>query len=226
MSWLQHLAEKPWIPQAAGVDLPNHSIERKLNQARTASRFFIAVVSVIFFLFIITYLSRTQFPDFQALAGEPWQPFTEPGQLWVNSGFILFAGICLHWSYLSAKKNQLNTAIFGLSCAVFFSLLFIGGQLLVWRQLIDMGYFIHSNPANSFFYLFTSIHGIHLIGGILALVNITQKFIRKNSLEKLTAGLGLCTTYWHFLFLVWILLFALLTSTSETYNAIALLCGF
>jgi len=226
MNFFRSLAEKSWVAQTAGVDLPIVSSQPEITQGKTALRFFIAVASVIFFLFTITFLSRTQFADFQALAGEVWQPFTDPTQLWLNTGVLLLAGIGIHWAFISAKQNNLNGAIIGLSFGMLTSLLFLIGQLYVWNHLISLGYFVTSNPANSFFYLLTCIHGLHLIGGIFGLIKITVKFVNHHSLEKLSTGLGLCKTYWHFLFLVWLLLFGLLTSTPETYKTIALLCGF
>ena len=53
--------------------------------SRIALRFIMAIVSVLFFLFIITFLSRSQYPDFEALAGSPGNPFTDPTRLWLNT---------------------------------------------------------------------------------------------------------------------------------------------
>ena len=51
------------------------------------------------------------------------------------------------------------------------ALAFIVGQLAAWRELVDAGYFVAANPANTFFYLLTAVHGLHLTGGLAALVN-------------------------------------------------------
>ena len=225
MNFFQTITEKPWLPLTEPVPVIPAD-EQEILKGKTALKFLLGVVGVIFFLFSVTYLSRTQFPDFLALSGEPWQPFTNPIQLWVNTIALLFGGVALQWAKLSAHKNQLNKAFAGIIIATFFTMSFLIGQLLVWNQLYALGYVLTSNPANSYFYLFTSIHGIHILGGLVALSNVTLQFIRKSSVAKLSAGISLCTTYWHFLFLVWLLLFALLTSSPETYKTIAILCGF
>jgi cytochrome c oxidase subunit 3 len=225
MSFFSTLGEKPWLAQTGEIPVIS-AAEQNVLKGKTALKFFLAVVGVIFFLFTVTFLARTQFPDFMALSGEPWQPFTNPVQLWYNTIALLLGGIALQWAKLSAKADQLNRALAGIIIGIFFSLVFLIGQLLVWNQLYDLGYVLTSNPANSYFYLFTAVHGLHILGGLAALSNVTFQFIRKNSLTKLSSGISLCTTYWHFLFVVWLLLFGLLTSSPDTYKTIAQLCGF
>ncbi|MFT5451958.1 MAG: cytochrome c oxidase subunit 3 [Enterobacterales bacterium] len=225
MSFFNTLAEKPWLPHTDDIPVISNA-EQHILKGKTALKFFLAVVGVIFFLFTVTFLARTQFPDFMALSGEPWQPFTNPVQLWYNTLALLLGGIALQWAKLSAKADQLNKALVGIIIGIFFSLSFLIGQLLVWNELYDLGYVLTSNPANSYFYLFTAVHGVHILGGLAALSNVTFQFIRKNSLTNLSSGISLCTTYWHFLFVVWLLLFGLLTSSPDTYKTIAQLCGF
>jgi cytochrome c oxidase subunit 3 len=225
MNFFKTLGEKPWLAQTGEIAIINNA-EQSILKGKTALKFFLAVVGVVFFLFTVTFLSRTQFPDFMALSGEPWQPFTNPIQLWYNTAALLLGGIALQGAKFSAKNNHFNKALIGIIIGIFFTLLFLIGQLLVWTQLYDLGYVLTSNPANSYFYLFTAVHGLHILGGLVALSYVTFQFIRKNGTAKLSSGISLCATYWHFLFVVWLLLFALLTSSPETYKTIAQLCGF
>lgn len=223
MKFFSSLSEKAWIPH----DTASVVAEEKTQPAgRTALNFFISVVSVIFFLFTITFLSRSQYPDFQALAGEPWQPFTNPVQLWINSGILLFSSVAIQMAYVWGKRDRLSLALVAIFTASLFALLFLVGQLLVWQQLVEQGYYLASNPANSYFFLFTAVHGLHLFGGLVALAIVLVQFLRKNSLLELVVSLSLCKRYWHFLFFMWLLLFGLLTSSPETYKIIAELCGF
>jgi cytochrome c oxidase subunit 3 len=225
MNFFKALGEKPWLAQVGEIPIINNA-EQEVLKGKTALKFFLAVVGVIFFLFTVTFLSRTQFPDFMALSGEPWQPFTNPIKLWYNTAALMLGSIALQWAKLSVLANHLDRALAGIILGIFFSLSFLMGQLLVWNQLYDLGYVITSNPANSYFYLFTAVHGVHILGGLAALFKVTYQFMQKKSLTQLSAGISLCTSYWHFLFVVWLLLFALLTSSPETYKTIAQLCGF
>jgi len=226
MSFFKTLAEKPWQPLTEGASLDNaESLAIRIPE-KTALKFFLAVVGIIFFLFTVTFLARTQYPDFQALAGEPWQPFTDASQLWLNTGALFLASVVMHWSMKLSEQKNMNGVIIGLVAASLFTALFLIGQISVWKQLHALGYFINTNPANSYFYLFTCVHGLHLLGGLFAFAKVIIPFSSSRSFENLSKGLSLCKTYWHFLFLIWLLLFALLTSSSETYNTIAVLCGF
>jgi cytochrome c oxidase subunit 3 len=86
----------------------------------------------------------------------------------------------------------------------------MAGQLLAWEQLGKVGYFLTSNPASSFFYLITAIHGLHVLGGVVALArNIVRAWHGRDS-ARLRLGLELCSLYWDFLLLMWLVLFALL----------------
>ena len=73
---------------------------------------------------------------------------------------------------------------------------------------------------------FTALHGLHLMGGLVVLSNVAFRVWYDEAPDALAAPLKLCTTYWHFLLGVWLVLFALLTSTPETINALAAMCGF
>ena len=227
MSIFKTLREKPWDAQvaAAGNAVAVAPIDPQ-GAARIALRFIMAIVSVLFLLFIITFLSRSQYPDFQSLAGQPWQPFTDPTRLWINTGILAIASLAIQFGLASARSAHLNRAIVGISSAVFFSILFLLAQLDLWQHLYALGFYVNTNPANSYFYVLTALHGLHLMGGLIVLANVVFRVWYDGSPESLSGPLQLCTTYWHFLLGVWLVLFALLTSRPETINALAAMCGF
>jgi cytochrome c oxidase subunit 3 len=90
-------------------------------------------------------------------------------------------------------------------------------QLLVWRQLVEAGYFAASNPANAFFYLLTGIHGLHVAGGFVALGRTFTKLWHGVGIERLRLSVWLCTVYWHFLLVVWLAIFALLMGWADSF---------
>ena len=227
MKVLKILLDKPWLhePAAAGI-APQYAGPDTTAASRTALRFFMAIVSVIFFLFIITFLSRSQYPDFEALAGAPWQPFTDASRLWFNTAILACSSLAMQLGLGGARKGKPNVAVIGVSAAVFFAVFFLLAQLDLWQHLQSMGFYINGNPANSYFYLLTAVHGLHLVGGLVVLANVVFRLWYDSGTGTLSAPLQLCTTYWHFLLGVWLVLFALLTSRPETINALAAMCGF
>jgi cytochrome c oxidase subunit 3 len=77
--------------------------------------------------------------------------------------------------------------------------------------LVIAGVYLQSNPASSFFYLLTAMHGLHLLGGIVALAWTTVRAWQNAYTPERHLGVELCVVYWHFLMLVWLWLFALLS---------------
>ena len=101
----------------------------------------------------------------------------------------------------------------GLLGAGSFAFVFLAGQLLAWQQLVDLGYFAATNPANGFFYLVTAVHGLHLLGGLVAWGRTAEKVWSGFAPAKVRLSVELCAVYWHFLLVVWLVLFALLLFT-------------
>ena len=227
MKFFDTLGTKPWLQNSEVEDaIAANEGNTPLTAGRIALRFGLAVVGVLFFLFIITFLSRSQYPDFVALAGAPWQPFTDASQLWLNSGILLCASVALQTALTGSRKARLNVVVASVSATIFLTVLFLLAQFDLWLYLQSMGFYLNSNPANSYFYVLTAIHGLHLVGGLVALSYVVFRLVRQNGSASLSESLQLCATYWHFLFFIWMVLFGLLTSTPKTINALAAMCGF
>ena len=93
------------------------------------------------------------------------------------------------------------------------ALVFLAGQLTVWRHLIDGGQFATSGPALAFFYLITAMHGLHLLGGLFFWGRTTAQTMNGAKAEDVATGVNLCAIYWHYLLIVWVVMFGLLLIT-------------
>ena len=198
MNIFQTFTEKPWLhsdPASMATDnqLTGVSSRPMANSKSLPLTIFLIIISVFFSLFIITFLARSQYPDFQALAGDIWQPFYKPTLLWINSAYLFAASICMQVSLNSVKRESFKIATCAFVGAILFSLQFIIAQLLLWQQLNMLGFYLASNPANSYFYVFTALHGLHLSGGILVLILAGRDYLRHQSLSKFKSSLELCT---------------------------------
>lgn len=201
------------------------SAARREKSAKTGLHVLMAAMSSMFFLFMLAYILRSQVSDWEALS-EPWQPLAKSGQLWINTGFLTLASICLQWARSAAKEGQHSFVRNALLLSGLSTLGFIIGQLLFWQQLVIMGYYASSNPANAFFFLLTGLHGIHLMGGLVAWIKPATHALMGSYKASLKISIELCCIYWHYLLIVWLILFALFSSSPETYAAIAEFCGF
>src|SRR4029453_10527741 len=166
--WLSHqrLGAKPWLEQGVAVDLREEGTS-SLPAAKIGLGVFLAVVGSLFALFISAYSMRMNMVD--------WRALPVPGLLWFNTGVLVLSSVALQWAYMAARRNDVDGAIGGLCAGGAPAVTFLVGQLLAWHQLGAAGYFLASNPANSFFYLITALHGLHLIGGLVALGRTTAK---------------------------------------------------
>ena len=140
-----------------------------------------------------------------------------PALLWFNTGVLVLSSLALQWAHVAARRDDIDGVIVGLCAGGASAVTFLIGQLLAWRQLSGAGYFLASNPANSFFYLITAVHGLHLMGGLVALGRTTAKVLRGADATQIRLSVELCTIYWHFLLVVWLVLLGLLTGWTDNF---------
>ncbi|WEM44517.1 cytochrome c oxidase subunit 3 (plasmid) [Photobacterium sp. DA100] len=173
--------------------------------ASTAVWFLLAVITMFFFLFAVAYRIRMTLPDWQAL-NEPWQ-------LAVSTVMLVMSCVAMHLCYRKAAllpSLRANHAL--LVWTVIFTLGFVFSQLWAWQALLSANLGIGSTPAASFFYLLTGLHGLHVLGGLVALSWVVLH-AGSGHRNQLYPALRLCTRYWHFLLFVWLFLLGLLRLT-------------
>jgi cytochrome c oxidase subunit 3 len=141
--------------------------------------------------------------------GDDWVSFTLPRVLWANTLVLLASSGAIQFA--RARLRSGDTEGFRRWWAITTALgaLFLAGQFAAWRQLAAQGVFLVTNPSSSFFYLLTALHGLHLLGGIVALLYVTYRPWQRSRITQSTAA-DLVSIYWHFMDGLWIFLFALL----------------
>lgn len=205
IGWLlkQTLNVQPWVSDAASDAVSGASLPTSPQTIGLTT--FLAVATSLFALFVSAYTLRMKMVD--------WRPLADPDLLWVSTGLLVFASIAFHWTRNQAVKGATRNLQSGLIVSGVLSIAFLVCQLTAWRELSGAGYYLSSNPANAFFYLLTAVHGLHLIGGLYVWARSTAKVWGGAEAESVRLSIELCTVYWHFLLLVWVVLFALLLST-------------
>ena len=99
-----------------------------------------------------------------------WLEFDLPQIFWYSSGIIILSSLTLHWSYLSAKKDELSAVKTGMIITTILGVAFLVSQWYSWVALVDRDVYFVGNPAGSFLYVFTGLHAIHLISGVIFLI--------------------------------------------------------
>lgn len=193
MTTLVHSAAVPTLPGASYV-------------ARRAGLWvFLAVITSLFMLFGAAYVMRMAMADWQPLRYIPWQ-------LWLSTA--LLAGACMAWEIARHRAHQSDGRRAGMAgCAL--SLAFLGAQWWAWQAMIAMQYRVDGNPADSFFFMLTGLHGLHVVGGLLAALLAGRALLQGEAMGglaryRLAGSIALCAQYWHYLLGLWLVLFALL----------------
>jgi cytochrome c oxidase subunit 3 len=141
--------------------------------------------------------------------GTDWVAIALPPVLWFNSLVLLASSFTIQAASRRLEAGDAQSFRYWWGLTIALGLLFLSGQVIAWRQLAAQGVFLSSNPDSSFFYLLTAAHGVHLAGGILALLYVAFRRWKRSRITQATAA-ALAGIYWHFMDGLWLFLLALL----------------
>ena len=140
-----------------------------------------------------------------------WNEFILPNYFVLSTGVIILSSLLLLFIRRKLRKQE---SVFSLVFTVLIlGILFSYFQIKGWQQLTNQGIYLTgagSNISGSFLYVVTLTHLLHLVGGLVGLCISTIK--SKQNLYSINnyLGLELTSIYWHFLTVLWIILFAFL----------------
>jgi len=201
--WLSHqrLASKPWLE--VGIDPASQGQERDPVTRRKAGLIvFLGIVGIFFALFGSGYLMRQELAD--------WRSIPMPPVVWLSTGLLALASVSLHFAVRAAHGHNRSSVNFWLLASAVVTVGFLTGQAMAWQNLINAGFVLTANPANGFFFILTGLHGLHILGGLIALAHAGLSAVDNAPLDRLRPRLELCAIYWHFLFAVWVTLLAIM----------------
>jgi cytochrome c oxidase subunit 3 len=138
-----------------------------------------------------------------------WVPVHIPALLWVNTAILLASSATLEMARKRLAKSDVSGFRKLWQVTTILGVLFLVGQLVAWRILAGQGIYLATNPASSFFYIFTGAHALHLLGGVCALLYVAWRNFDQASLSRGVAS-EVASYYWHFMDALWLFLLALL----------------
>jgi cytochrome c oxidase subunit III len=139
-----------------------------------------------------------------------WLEFAMPRIFWYSTAVLLFSSISMQWAYFAAKKDQFKQLRIAISITFVLGLVFLWMQFEGWKNLVDMNVYFVGNPSGSFFYVFTGLHGFHIISGLIVLLFALRAVFTMKVHAKNLRQIQICSTYWHVLDLLWLYLFVFL----------------
>jgi cytochrome c oxidase subunit 3 len=163
---------------------------------------FLVTVVMIFAALTSAYIVRQ--------AEGNWLEYELPEIFWVTSGIVILSSISLQVAYFAAKKDNFLGLRIGMVATVLLGIGFLVGQWYSWVALVDREVFFVGNPSGSFLYVFTGLHAVHLISGVIFLIIVLISTFRYKVHSQALNTLEMATTYWHFLGGLWLYLFLFL----------------
>ena len=139
-----------------------------------------------------------------------WLEFKMPVIFWYSTAVLLVSSLVMQYAYFAAKKDQFKQLKIAISVTFALGLLFLYMQFEGWKELVAMNVYFVGNPSGSFFYVFTGLHGFHIITGLVVLVTALTAAFKLNIHSKNLRRIQICATYWHFLDILWLYLFVFL----------------
>ncbi|CCG99088.1 cytochrome c oxidase subunit III [Fibrella aestuarina BUZ 2] len=160
---------------------------------------FIVSIVMLFASFTSAYLVRR--------AEGNWLEFTVPAVFGYSTVVLLVSSLTMHWAYFAAKKDNFNALRIAISITFALGMVFLYMQFQGWVELVRNNVYFVGNPAGSFIYVFTGMHGFHLISGLVVLVFALVAAYRFRIHAKALDQIQIATTYWHFLDALWLYLY-------------------
>jgi cytochrome c oxidase subunit 3 len=183
---------------------PRRPSPSQSGQRRYQTAILLGMVSICMFFMALSaaFLVRK--------TGKDWVNFKLPSIIWVNTIVLLTSSLTVDLARRRLALNDLVGFKTMWRATTALGVAFVVGQVVAWRDLVQMGFYVGSNPSSSFFYVFTAAHAAHLIGGILALFYVLFRDFRKTARLSLPVAAEVTSYYWHFMDGLWLFLVALL----------------
>ena len=131
-------------------------------------------------------------------------PFTS-----VSSFVLLMSSLTMVLAHNALTRNDQNGARTWLFATATLGAIFLGGQVFEFTEfIVEAGMTLSTNPAASAFFVLTGFHGAHVAIGVIMLLSLWGMSRRKEGLsEKHGMNLELVGLYWHFVDIIWIVIF-------------------
>lgn len=182
------------------VEEPQETLS--MNPRKFILWLFIVSIIMLFAAMTSAYLVRR--------AEGNWLEYDIPAIFTYSSVVLVMSSLSMHWAYLSAKKDRFNSLKTAITITFVLGVAFLYMQFQGWVDLVNQNVFFVGNPAGSFMYIFTGLHGFHLISGLLVLVIALVAAFRLKIHAKSLNQIEIASAYWHFLDILWLYLFLFL----------------
>ena len=208
------LSDKPWEKEQMESD--NHHQGKTFDiSLQTSAVIVIFGVSTVLFTLVVTgYL-------YSIPVTQDTEYLLKPNLLWLNTLVLLYVAYFFNKITNDLKKNNFEKIKRNLLIVGFLSYAFLFGQILFWFQLMKNGNYVSTNNYFSSFYIFTALHGLHLLGGLFFWGKVFSKInkLKKEEIINELKSIDALSLYWAFLLIVWCVFFLIMYVFNDTVIA-------
>ena len=205
------LSDKPWDKEQMKVDNYHQGKTFDISLQTSAVIVIFGVSTVLFTLVVTGYL-------YSIPVSQDTNYLLKPNLLWLNSLILLFVTYFFNKITNDLKNNKFEKIKNNLLIVGFLSYSFLFGQIFFWFQLMKNGNYVSTNNYFSSFYIFTTLHGLHLLGGLFFWGKVFSKInkLKKEDFIKEQKSIDALSLYWTFLLIVWFVFFLIIYVFNDT----------
>jgi cytochrome c oxidase subunit 3 len=210
-----------------GDDFDSTFLDTRLRRARLGLVVGLTGIAMIFISFTSAYVVRQGLPTLDPRTNvllHDWFPVPLPRLMLINTAVLLISTFTMELARRHAARKaaraefaavpgvsvDADEKVSWLALTVVLGLSFLAGQWMVWRELAASGFYVSSSPSSSFVYLLTGMHGVHLFGGVVALLTAGVGSLLHRPADSQSIVLDITGWYWHFMALLWVYILCLL----------------
>jgi cytochrome c oxidase subunit III len=219
------------LPNSRPDFMPNYG--ERLRRARMGLAIAMTPIIMLFTSFTAVYLVRRGFLSFDVSEGSyirTWLPVRLPWTLlMVNTAVLIASSITVEFARREITREAALAPLRSipgislgderrfpwLALTAVLGTLFVAGQLFAWSNLSAEGFHLAGGTSSSFVYILTAMHGLHLAGGVLALLFASVAALLHRPVEIRRIVVDVTSWYWHCMTGLWIYILILFSFAAQ-----------
>jgi len=206
------LLQKPWDKDQMVLDTSHTGKTFDISSQKSAVIIIFGIATVLFSLIFTAYI-------YSIPPGQDTMYLLKPNLLWVNTIILFFVAYFFSRITKDLEKKETSKVKKNLIIVGGLSYIFLFGQLIFWTQLMKSGNYVTTNTYFSSFYIFTAIHGLHLLGGLFFWGKVSSRVLKleQNKILDEEKNISALSWYWTFLLVVWLGFFLMIYVFNDTF---------
>ena len=208
------LLQKPWESEQASIDNTHEGKTFNISAQKSAVLIIFGIATVLFSLIFTSYL-------YTLPPSQDTKYLLRPNLLWINTLILFF--VTYFFNKVTNDLEKKNTSKIKRNLLIIGGLtyLFLLGQIIFWFQLLKSGNYVSTNSYFANFYVFTALHGLHLLGGLFFWGKVSSRILKleQSKILEEEKNISALSLYWTYLLIVWLMFFLMIYIFNDSFIA-------